>query len=175
MTHEFNEEYAMRKTSHRSHFRQKVGIARGHSPRSGERRYRTVKSPGWTLLVTVILCNLAFGQEKHDYPLAPMSFDKVSLQDNFWLPRLKLQAESTVPHALKQTEPAVENLRRCGNFLHGRGGELPFPHRFVSSDLYKVMEGAAYLLMIKPDPDLEKRLEGIIYVIAEAQQDEGYL
>ena len=172
MTHEFNEEYAMKKSSHRSHLRQKVGETRYTAPRSGERSYKTFCC---TLLLTVAWCNLALGQEKHDYPLAPMSFEKVSLKDNFWLPRLKLQAESTVPHALVQTEPAVENLRRCGNFLHGRGGELPFPHRFVSSDLYKVMEGAAYLLMIKPDPALERQLDEIIDVIAEAQQDDGYL
>lgn len=52
---------------------------------------------------------------------------------------------------------------------------MPFPHRFLSSDLYKVMEGAAYLLMIKPDPALEKRLDAMIDVIADAQQDDGYL
>jgi len=115
------------------------------------------------------------GAERHDYPLVPMPFNEVKLADEFWLPRLKTQAQSTVPHALTQTEPAVENLRRCGNFLHGRGGELPFTHRFVSSDLYKVMEGAAYLLMIEPDPALEKQLDGIIDVIADAQQDDGYL
>lgn len=127
------------------------------------------------LICALLVCRVAAADEKHDYPLAPVSFEKVTLQDSFWLPRLKLQAESTVPHALIQTEPAVENLRRCGNFLHGRGGELPFPHRFVSSDLYKVMEGAAYLLMIKPDPALEKRLDEIIQIIADAQQDDGYL
>ncbi len=129
----------------------------------------------WSLLTALMAGPFAAADEKHDYPLAPMSFETVTLQDNFWLPRLKLQAESTVPHALKQTEPAVENLRRCGNVLHGRGGELPFPHRFVSSDLYKVMEGAAYLLMIKPNPQLEKQLDEIVDVIADAQQDDGYL
>ncbi len=134
------------------------------------------KHTAWPLMISLVLASsLAAADQEHDYPLAPMSFEKVTLQDSFWLPRLKLQAESTVPHALVQTEPAVENLRRCGNFLHGRGGELPFPHRFVSSDLYKVMEGAAYLLMIKPDPALEKQLDDIIDVIAEAQQDDGYL
>lgn len=128
-----------------------------------------------TMLLVAILCLSAAAETKQDYPLAPMSFEQVTLQDTFWLPRLKLQAESTVPHALTQTEPAVENLRRCGNILHGRGGELPFPHRFVSSDLYKVMEGAAYLLMIKPDPALEERLDGIVDIIADAQQEDGYL
>jgi len=134
------------------------------------------KHVGWPLIIfTLMMCRFAAADEKHDYPLAPRSFEKVTLQDSFWLPRLRLQAESTVPHALKQTGPAVENLRRCGNFLHGRGGELPFPHRFVSSDLYKVMEGAAYLLMIKPDAALEKKLDEIIDIIADAQQKDGYL
>ena len=112
MTHDFNKEYAMKKTMYL----------------------------GWSLIIfALVTCRFAAAEQEHDYPLTPMSFEKVTLQDDFWLPRLKLQAESTVPHALTQTEPAVENLRRCGNFLHGRGGELPFPHRFVSSDLYKVM------------------------------------
>jgi len=112
---------------------------------------------------------------RHDYPLAPVPFNQVELADDFWLPRLQTQIEVTVPHALEQTEPAVENLRRCGNLLHGRGGEKPFTHRFVSSDLYKVMEGAAYLLMIRRDPGLERRLDEIIRIIADAQQDDGYL
>ena len=128
-----------------------------------------------TLAILLLLVGVSAAGEKHDYPLAPMSFDKVALQDTFWLPRLQLQATSTVPHALKQTEPAVENLRRCANLLHGRGGEKPFPHRFVSSDLYKVMEGAAYLLSIKPNDALEKKLDGIIDIIADAQKDDGYL
>ena len=84
---------------------------------------------GWPIIILAVLVIApAAADEKRDYPLAPMSFEQVTLQDSFWLPRLKLQAESTVPHALIQTESAVENLRRCGNSLHGRGGELPFPH-----------------------------------------------
>jgi len=128
------------------------------------------------LIAVLLTCaSAAVAAEKHHYPLAPLSFEKVTLEDSFWLPRLKIQAESTVPHALTQTIPAVENLRRCGSFLHGRGGELPFPHRFVSSDLYKVMEGAAYLLTIRPNAELEKQLDDIIDVIADAQKDDGYL
>ena len=129
----------------------------------------------WLGVFGTFMTEPAPAAEKHDYPLAPMPFNKVTLEDTFWLPRLKVQAESTVPHALRETEPAVENLRRCGSFLHGRGGELPFTHRFISSDLYKVMEGAAYLLMIKSDSALEKQMDEIIDVIADAQKDDGYL
>lgn len=107
--------------------------------------------------------------------LVPVSFQEVTLQDNFWLPRLRIQKQTLVPFALDKTEPAVENLRRTGNYLKGIKGELPFPSRFVSSDLYKVMEGAAYLLTIERDPELEKRMDEIIDIIAGAQEPDGYL
>ena len=115
------------------------------------------------------------GAERLDYPIVPVPFNKVVLTADFWLPRLKTQIRTTVPHALKQAEPAVENLRRGGNLLRGRGGPKPFTHRFVSSDLYKVMEGAACLLMIERDAALEKQMDEIVAIIAEAQRDDGYL
>lgn len=106
--------------------------------------------------------------------LNPIPFNEVTLEDNFWFPRLVRQKEVLVPFALEKTEPAVENLRRTGNYLKGIPGELPFTHRFVSSDLYKVMEGAAYLLKLEPDPELEKQMDRIIDIIADAQQKDGY-
>ncbi len=127
------------------------------------------------MMIVLAACGGDAAGETKDYPLAPVPFNKVKLTDNFWLPRLKTQMKVTVPFALKKTEPAVENLRRCGNFLRGRGGPKPFTHRFVSSDLYKVMEGAAYLLMIDRDAALEKKMDEIISIIAAAQKDDGYL
>ena len=44
---------------------------------------------------------------------------------------------------------------------------MPFTHRFVSSDLYKVMEGAAYLLNIEPDPALEAQMDELITIIGK--------
>ena len=110
-----------------------------------------------------------------DEPLTPVPFHEVTLNDAFWLPRLRTQKETLVPFALDKTLPAVENLRKTGNFLKGIPDELPFPHRYIASDLYKVMEGAAYLLKLERDPELERRLDQIIDYIADAQQKDGYL
>ncbi|TKG93586.1 hypothetical protein EYV94_17150 [Puteibacter caeruleilacunae] len=107
--------------------------------------------------------------------LTPVPFNEVKLEDSFWLPRLKTQAETLVPFALDKTIPAVEKLKQAAKFLKGDTTDLPKPHRFVSSDLYKVMEGAAYLLKIERNPELEARLDEIIDVIASAQQEDGYL
>ena len=109
------------------------------------------------------------------YSLQPVPFNKVKLEDQFWQPRLVTQAKTLVPFALEKTEPAVENLRKTAEFLKGNKESLPFPHRYVASDLYKVMEGAAYLLMDNRNPALEKQMDDIIDIIAAAQQEDGYL
>ncbi len=103
-------------------------------------------------------------------------FQQVTLEDEFWRPRLVTQKRTLVPFALEKTEPAVENLRRTGEYL--AGGEckelLHWPF-YVASDLFKVMEGAAYLLTLESDPELEARMDAIIDVIASAQKPDGYL
>lgn len=106
--------------------------------------------------------------------LTPVVFNEVTLEDNFWLPRLQTQKKVLVPFALDKTEPAVENLKRTANFLKGIPDELPFTHRYVASDLYKVMEGAAYLLSLEKDEQLEAEMDRIIDIIADAQQKDGY-
>jgi len=132
----------------------------------------------WSIIIVgiLILCETlnAFSSEM-DTVLKPVPFNEVSLNDTFWLPRLEKEIDNTVPHALKETAEAIENLRRCCNFVHKRGGELPSSHRWISSDLYKAMEGAARTLMIRPDPKLEAELDKIIGYIADAQQEDGYL
>ena len=106
--------------------------------------------------------------------LTPVPFHEVTLDDAFWLPRLQTQKQTLVPFALEQTQPAVDNLRKTANFLKGIPDELPFPHRYIASDLYKVMEGAAYLLTLEHDAELEAKMDQIIDYIAGAQQDDGY-
>lgn len=108
--------------------------------------------------------------------ISGVSFEKVSLKDAFWLPWQKKQADVTIPAALNNTQNAVDNLKIAGQMT--RGEACPPPKnlvRFISSDLYKTMESAAYSLMVTPNPKLEKRLDDIIDIIASAQQKDGYL
>ncbi|MHC4112693.1 MAG: glycoside hydrolase family 127 protein [Planctomycetota bacterium] len=138
-----------------------------------------MKHPTYLYILPAALCIAAAcargASAENDYPLKPVPFNRVKLEDRFWLPRLKIQSETTVPHALGETEPAVERLRKCAAFLKDNTSPKPRPHRFISSDLFKVMEGAAYTLMIKPNRQLEQQLDEIIEIIAAAQQDDGYL
>ena len=100
---------------------------------------------------------------KPEEALTPVTFEKVTLDDEFWLPRLELQKETLIPFSFGKMEPAVENIRRIGEYLK-TGKEQPLLRlaRFVGSDLFKVMEGAAYLLSLERDPELEKQMDEII-------------
>lgn len=110
----------------------------------------------------------------HDYPVHPIPFNEVRLTDTFWLPRLKTQREVLVPHAFDQTERGVLHLKAAADHLAGKPVDHR-PHRYIDSDLYKVMEGAAYLLQLERDPELEAKMDRIVGIIAAAQADDGYL
>lgn len=112
------------------------------------------------------------GQDRY---LKPLPFNQVELTDHFWRPRLQTQVKTLVPFALDKTIPAVQNLEKTARFRKGDTTDLPFPHRYVSSDLYKVMEGVAYLLQNESHPELEARMDHVSDIIDEAQQEDGYL
>jgi DUF1680 family protein len=110
------------------------------------------------------------------YLVRPVPFDRVTLQDEFWLARLRTQRRVLVPHALERTVEALADLQAAGDVLAGKPpARLPAPHRFRTSDLFKVVEGAAYLLAIDRDPALEAQIDHIARVIAAAQAPDGYL
>lgn len=122
-------------------------------------------------------CNGSAGDvAKVEESLTAIPFNEVTLNDDFWLPRLKIQKQTLVPFSLDKTAYAVENLRRVGAYLRGEKVEKPLEGPiYVASDLFKVMEGAAYLLTLEKDEALEKQLDEIIDIIADAQEADGYL
>ena len=110
-----------------------------------------------------------------DYPLKPISFNEVKMLSDFWRPRLVTQREVLVPFAFERTQPGVDHLRAARDYLAGSPVEGHRPHRFIDSDLYKVMEGAAYLLQLRNDPELEAKLDELAALIESAQHKNGYL
>ena len=102
-------------------------------------------------------------------------FHKVEMKSDFWRPRLITQRKVLVPFAFEKTVPGVEHLQAAADYLAGKKVENHRPHRFIDSDLYKVMEGAAYLAQLQDDPELEAQFDRIVEVIAAAQEPNGYL
>ena len=136
-------------------------------------KIRNLISASMLLGLGLLSCQEPIVKEKE--ALTPITFEKVTLQDQFWLPRLKTQKQTLAPFALEKTEPAIENLRRVGEYLKTGKGKLENLPRYVASDLFKVMEGVAYLLTLEKDAELEKQMDEIIDIIADAQCPDGYL
>lgn len=124
-------------------------------------------------LIVALLISAAYAYSQEG--LTPVSFEKVALQDSFWSNRMKIQKQVLVPVAFERTQEAVNNLTLTGEYLKNGQGTLPTSSRFNTSDLYKVIEGAAYLLKMERDPALEKQIDEIAMIITQAQEEDGYL
>jgi len=111
---------------------------------------------------------------EQDYPIQPVLFTAVKFEDKFWSKRLQTSKDVTIPFTLDQSEKSgrIKNFRiAAGHETGGFCSEYPFD----DSDVFKILEGAAYVLMVEEDPELEARVDSLIALIGEAQEEDGYL
>lgn len=111
---------------------------------------------------------------QRDYPIQPVAFTQVKVDDNFWAPKIKVNADVTIPYTLEQ----CRKTGRVDNFLRAAGklpGDKLTEFTFDDTDIYKVIEGASYGLQVQKNPELEKYLDTLISYIAAAQEPDGYL
>lgn len=129
------------------------------------------------LLGTIITLALSGCQQTthNKEEIIPVPFNQVKLTDGFWKQRMETEIKVTVPFSVEQSKPAIERFQQAADYLAGKPTELPVPHRFISSDLYKVMEGVAYSLMIEPNKELEEFMDETIDYIAASQEKDGYI
>ena len=108
-----------------------------------------------------------------DYPIQAIPLTQVSIQDGFWRPRIETAVDVTIPYDFKKCEETgrIDNFVKASGLLEG-GHEGRF---FNDSDVFKVIEGAAYALQIAPNPELEAYVDDLIEKFAAAQEDDGYL
>lgn len=119
-------------------------------------------------------CTFSAAQLKNDYPIQPVAFTQVQVTDNFWAPKIKVNAEVTIPYTLEQ----CKKTGRIDNFLRAAGklkDDKNTSFTFDDTDLYKIIEGASYSLQAKANPALSKYLDTLIAYITAAQEKDGYL
>ncbi|MBI5915581.1 MAG: glycoside hydrolase family 127 protein [Bacteroidetes bacterium] len=112
--------------------------------------------------------------EINGYPIQPIPFTQVKITDNFWAPRLETVRAVTLPYTFGQCEETgrVKNFEIAGGTA--KGAFCSF-YAFDDSDVYKIIEGAAYSLQVHPDPKLDAYLDSLIEKIGAAQEPDGYL
>jgi DUF1680 family protein len=118
-----------------------------------------------------------FAQERpkySDYPISAVSIKNVIINDNFWLPKIKVVQDITIRYAFDKCskEGRMDNFLVAGGKEQGSyQGKMPFD----DTDLYKIIEGASYSLISRPNPDLNAYLDSIIAIIKIGQEPDGYI
>ncbi len=126
----------------------------------------------FAVAVTHLACGATADGPKHG-KLSAVPISDVRTADEFWAPRMKTAREVTLPYCFD----TCEKTGRIRNFVKAAGRESGKFEGiwFNDSDVYKVIEGAAYVLQTHPDPELDRLTDEVIGKIAAAQQPNGYL
>ena len=133
-------------------------------------------------VVVMLLCSVAaFAQ----YPITPVPFTSVKMNDSFWSPRLLASRDVTVPLAFDKCEETgrYTNFTNAAKCMANPSQEYPdasWTFTFDDTDPYKTIEGASYLLQTYPKAmyhgrRLDKYVDSVIAVIASGQEPDGYL
>lgn len=131
-------------------------------------------------VISALLLSLAGGgiyaqkAPAHGYPINPVPFTSVKVNDSFWGQRLKASREVTIPLAFSK----CEETGRYRNFelaAHPSDTTQVTGYPFDDTDVYKTIEGASYLLQSYPDKKLKKYIDSVLVIVAAAQEPDGYL
>lgn len=111
--------------------------------------------------------------QAQDYPIRPVPFTAVKVSSQFWAPRIETNRTVTIPFAFRKCEETgrIDNFAVAGGLKKGGFRGI----RYDDSDVFKVIEGAAYSLASHPDSQLDAYLDDLIAKIAAAQEPDGYL
>ncbi len=131
-----------------------------------------------TVLMTSGLCGAAIAgvrkvELQHDYNVKPVPFSMVTVRDDFWTPRLETSRNVTIPYCFEKCEETgrIRNFEKAAGLTQGKHEGI----YFNDSDVYKVMEGAAYSLQVHPETMMRLYLDKLIKVMDGAQWEDGYL
>ena len=98
-----------------------------------------------------------------------VDFSNIKITGGFWKERQDLIRNVTVNAVYDR----FYDTGRIDAFKFDKSSEIK-PHIFWDSDVAKWMEGVAYLLVEKREPQLEKIVEGLIDLIEKNQDECGY-
>ena len=131
------------------------------------------RNVGIAIILSVVCISGCGSAGTSDYPIRPVPFTDVEIDDSFWSPRMETNREVTIPYALQMCEETgrIDNFAIAGGLMEGSHQG----YYFNDSDVAKVIEGAAYSLALYPDPELEAYVDDVIDKIAAAQEEDGYL
>ena len=108
-------------------------------------------------------------------------FTDVQVKDQFWKQRLDVMRNTTIRYAFQKVSDAgqIRNFEYAGKIVSGEAqvGDITFQsgNPYDDAEVYKVLEGASYVLTTQADASLEAYCDDVIDKICSAQEPDGYL
>ena len=100
-----------------------------------------------------------------------ISFENVSINGGFWKEKQDMVRTHTIHSVYSRfLETGRIDAFRCD----WKRGDDKKPHFYWDSDVVKWMEGAAYCLSRKNDPELLEKVENLIDLIDKNREECGY-
>ncbi len=106
--------------------------------------------------------------------LRPLGIGEIEITGGFWADRQQVNSSATIEHC----HDWMERLGWVGNFRAAAEGRLPEDRSgvvFTDSDVYKLMEAAAWEVGRSGSADADRRFTELTEVIAPVQEEDGYL
>lgn len=121
----------------------------------------------------MLLCLAFYGNAQNEC-IKTVPFTSVHINDSFWGMRLDTIRSKTIRYAFKRSEKSgyVDNFAIVGGLKEGKYQSV---YPFDDAEVFKIIEGASYLLMVQKDAELESYMDSIISIIISAQEPDGYL
>ena len=127
--------------------------------------------------IACVICGKAFSNGE----IKQVPFTDVQVNDQFWKQRLDVMRNTTITYAFQKVSDAgqIRNFEYAGKIVSGEAqvGDLTFQsgQPYDDAEVYKVLEGASYVLKTQPNAELEAYCDGVIDKICSAQEPDGYL
>lgn len=138
------------------------------------RSHQTIKNLFLALLISTSTGLQAQEKQTGGYPISPVPFTAVKVNDIFWGQRLNASREVTIPLAFSK----CEETGRYENFVHAAHPSDTFKVgglSFDDTDVYKTIEGASYSMQTFPNAQLDKYIDSVLTIVKAAQEPDGYL
>ena len=147
--------------------------------------YKKMKTAHFIFSLLLFIVNSIFAQVK-DAPvllfdngqnklpvkkIEAVSYQQVIITDQFWKPKIDKNRLIGIRSALNESASSMNNFdiaskKKMGKHKGNVAGD---------SDVYKIIQGAAYALSNTPDQELELIIDSLIDRIVAAQEPDGYL
>ena len=126
-----------------------------------------VFATAWFSFASLCLAQEGAASLERDYNVKPVPFNQVHVRDRFWTPRLETSRQVTIPYCFEKCEETdrISNYEKAAGLKQGKHEGT----YFNDSDVYKVMEGAAYSLQVHPETMMRLYLEKLIDVLSNAR------